>query len=317
VAFPRTLHRRGFKVGGFDEHLSWKNGLQVGRAATGVIDGDNNQVLVIVHETVDNTVNSISLLSFGLMQANNVQVDTTRFKNGGFQCLFEPIYVRVIPLVFQGGMYRIRTRCPTDQDLLTLPHIIISSPIRRDPHAHDDNDSVVIPPLTYSYSIGFTSLLSSSDAAPTAPREVSVFQPHLQEGCVSRVNEDANNSTVIRGNGRQRAQGIKVPAAHKPPAFPQIAKANTVNGEDHPFEDHPPEHGDNPISDTAKGGNTLPESEYAPLPQQIFGSGEDHSVLSYGTAQLIRTGLLDYGNAPPPTALHPMAPSPRRGYVST
>jgi hypothetical protein len=99
------------------------------------------------------------------MQANKVQVDTTRFKAGGLQRLFKPISCRVIPLGFQGGMYRIRTRVPTDQDLTTLPQITLTSPILWDPHAHDDDDSVAIPPLHSADTTAFIPLLSSPDTA--------------------------------------------------------------------------------------------------------------------------------------------------------
>jgi hypothetical protein len=104
---------------GFDENLleewppSW-------HAATVALEEDNNQILVIAHEAVDNAGNSLNLLSVWQMQANNVKVDTTRFKAGVIQQMFEPISGRVIPLGFQGGMYRIRTLYPTDQDVLIL-----------------------------------------------------------------------------------------------------------------------------------------------------------------------------------------------------
>jgi hypothetical protein len=117
---------RSVNVRGFDEHLSRKNGLRVGHAVTVTIDEDRQPVLVVAHEAVDNAHNTLSLLSVGQMQASNVQVDTTRFKAGGLQRIFKPISGCVIPLAFQGGMYRLRSRCPTDLELNTLPQVTLT-----------------------------------------------------------------------------------------------------------------------------------------------------------------------------------------------
>jgi hypothetical protein len=170
---------RSVNVRGFDEHLSRKNGIRVDRAGTVTLAEDRRPVLLVAHEAVDNAPNTLSLLSVGPMQASNVQVDTTRFKAGVLQHLFEPISGRVIPLAFQGGMYRLRNRCPTDLELNTLPQVTLTSPIRWDPHAQDDDDSVVFPPLTSSDTIGFAPLVAH---ATTASCEGSVFRPHLQGG---------------------------------------------------------------------------------------------------------------------------------------
>jgi hypothetical protein len=102
------------------------------------------------------------------------------------------------------------------------------------------------------------------------------------------VDESVDGCTVIRGNGLQRTHGEDGDQCTPIPTE-QPTEVNTVKTANA-----------NPPAQATEVNHTngevwRPAIEDAPVPRQIFGSGEELSVLSDATAQLMKDGQLDFG----------------------
>ena len=103
-----------------------------------VIETDLGPVLGIFHnyafngEQVGTIHSQIQLISYG-----NFVCDKPR-TGGGRACVRTPDGY-TIPLCFRNGLPYMKQRLPTDEEMLTLPHVIMTADGDWDPCLHDDD----------------------------------------------------------------------------------------------------------------------------------------------------------------------------------
>ena len=117
-------------VSGFDDGMVQRN-LPIGTSATKVFDSNGRPYILIENEQIDHTTQENSIMSTNQVRAFGVDVDDcpSRFtRNGvpGRQSMICTDGIE-IPFDFDGNLILLPASAPTDNDLRTLPYLVITS----------------------------------------------------------------------------------------------------------------------------------------------------------------------------------------------
>ena len=149
-----TWSNRYADMCGFADGLT-KNNVRIGSGVS-VYDNNGTKILIGLHEAPYLESNPGSLLSTGQARENGVWINDILTRHGGEQRLCaqdENGTMIAIPFNAENGLFHIKLKFPTDNEIETLPIVwLTSNESPWDPQVLDECNSLVLPSMIQTMS---------------------------------------------------------------------------------------------------------------------------------------------------------------------